>query len=176
MNVPSPSQNVIWSRMQQHQVQPHQFSNNISGKKQCPKITQYIADKPARLKSYFRRRHVPFKRTYDMNLQCGTKSLLIQISDDIEECLYHGDDNLVDQFLDTGQGVNISLVHQMIQQEKGHRRLSRSSLDEYGFNGNDSKSANRNKVKSQPTDFEKNDEDFFATAKEKEQKEKERRK
>ena len=86
-----------------------------------------------------------------MNLQCGTKSLLIQISDDIEECLYHGDDNLVDQFLDTGQGVNISLVHQMIQQEKGHRRLSRSSLDEYGFSGNDSKSAYRNKVKSQQT-------------------------
>ena len=75
--------------MQQHQAQPHQFSNNISGKKQCPKITQYIADKPARLKSYFRRRHVPFKRTYDMNLQCGTTSLLIQISDDIEECLPH---------------------------------------------------------------------------------------
>ena len=118
MNAPSPSQNLIWSRMQQHQVQPHQFPNNISGKKQCPKITQYIADKPARLKSYFRRRHVPFKRTYDMNLQCGTTSLLVQISDDIEECLYHGDERLVEQFLDTGQGVNLSLVNQIIQQGK----------------------------------------------------------
>lgn len=181
MNVQSPALNTTWSNMNSNlfsntPIQQHRFPN-ISGKKLCPKITQYIKDKPARLKSYFRRRHVPFKRTYDMNLQCGTKSLLIQISDDIEECLYHGDDNLVDQFLDTGQGVNISLVHQMIQQEKGHRRLSRSSLDEYGFSGNDSKSANRNKVKSQQTtDFEKNDEDFFATAKEKEQKEKERRK
>ena len=104
------------NQLDKSHLQSHQFSNNISSKKLCPKITQYIADKPARLKSYFRRRHVPFKRTYDMNLQCGTTSLLIQVSDDIEECLYHGDERLVDQFLDTGQGVNLSLVNQIIQQ------------------------------------------------------------
>ena len=53
-----------------------------------------------------------------MNLQCGTTSLLIQISDDIEECLYHGDERLVERFLDTGQGLRLSHVHQIIQQGK----------------------------------------------------------
>ena len=49
--------------------------------------------------------------------------------------------------------------------EKGQRRLGRSSLDD------------RSKSKSQPiSDFEKNDEDFYATSKEKEQKEREKRK
>ena len=118
MSVPTTSKDLSWPRalptlQKSAHFQQHQFPNNINAKKHCPKITQYIANRSARLKSYFRRRHVPFKRTYDMNLQCGTTSLLIQISDDIEECLYYGDDRLVDQFLDTGQGANIYLVNQM---------------------------------------------------------------
>ena len=93
-------------------------------KRQCPKITHFIQDRQQRLKSYFRRRIVPFKRTYDMNLQCGTSSLLIQISDDIQECLYHGDEKLVELFLDTSQGLRLSHVHQDIQQGNKIPRVS----------------------------------------------------
>ena len=93
-------------------------------KRQCPKITHFIQDRQQRLKSYFRRRIVPFKRTYDMNLQCGTSSLLIQISDDIQECLYHGDEKLVELFLDTSQGLRLSHVHQDIQQGNTIPRVS----------------------------------------------------
>ena len=59
-----------------------------------------------------------------MNLQCGTSSLLIQISDDIQECLYHGDEKLVERFLDTGQGLRLSHVHQDIQQGNKIPRVS----------------------------------------------------
>merc|ERR1712020_834705 len=142
--------NIAPSYKEKQQSQNYGYSENVINKRQCPKITQYIADKPARLKSYFRRRHVPFKRTYDMNLQCGTTSLLIQISDDIEECLYHGDERLVEQFLDTGQGVNLSLVNQIIQQEKGNRRIGLSSLEDYGYNSNENRVISKNKTKSQP--------------------------
>ena len=69
------------------------------------RITEYIEDKSQRIRSYFRRRHVPFKRAFDMDLQCGTQSLLIQICDDIEECLYYGHDSLVQKFL-TSEGIN----------------------------------------------------------------------
>ena len=69
------------------------------------RITEYIEDKSQRIRSYFRRRHVPFKRAFDMDLQCGTQSLLIQICDDIEECLYYGHDSLVEKFL-TPEGIN----------------------------------------------------------------------
>ena len=95
-----------------------QLTEGVNTKRQCPRITEYIKDRTLRIKSYFRRRHVPFKRAFDMNLQCGTSSLLIQISDDIEECLYFGDDRLVERFLDPMQGLRLSHVHQIIQHGK----------------------------------------------------------
>ena len=112
------SSNFSRTHLAAAQFQPLQLPESANAKRHCPKITQYIKDRPSRLKSYFRRRHIPFKRTFDMNLQCGTTSLLIQISDDIEECLYHGDERLVERFLDTGQGLRLSHVHQIIQQGK----------------------------------------------------------
>ena len=77
------------------------------------RITEFIQDKALRIKSYFRRRHVPFKRAFDMDLQCGTQSFLMQISDDIEECLYYGHDKLVKKFL-SSEGVNLALVNDFI--------------------------------------------------------------
>ena len=77
------------------------------------RITEFIQDKALRIKSYFRRRHVPFKRAFDMDLQCGTQSFLMQISDDIEECLYYGHDKLVKNFL-SSEGVNLVFVNDFI--------------------------------------------------------------
>ena len=77
------------------------------------RITEYIQDKSLRMKSYFRRRCVPFKRAFDMDLQCGTQSLLVQISDDIEECLYYGHDRLVQKFL-SSEGINFVHVDAII--------------------------------------------------------------
>ena len=48
-----------------------------------------------------------------MDLQCGTQSFLMQISDDIEECLYYGHDKLVKKFL-SSEGVNLALVNDFI--------------------------------------------------------------
>ena len=86
---------------------PFPATETANIKRQCPRITEYIQNRQSRLKSYFRRRHVPFKRTFDMDLQCGTCSLLVQISDDIEECLYFGDERLVERFLDHVQGLRL---------------------------------------------------------------------
>merc|ERR1712020_819209 len=139
--------NIAPSYKEKQQSQNYGYSENVINKRQCPKITQYITDRPARLKSYFRRRHVPFKRTFDMNLQCGTSSLLIQISDDIEECIYHGEDTLVEPFLDPGQGLKISHVNQIVQQQKGDRRMRRISIDESGYNTNNGPIVNKRKIK-----------------------------
>ena len=48
-----------------------------------------------------------------MDLQCGTQTFLIQISDDIEECLYYGNDKLVQKFL-SEQGLSLSNVNDFI--------------------------------------------------------------
>ena len=63
------------------------------------RITEFIADKQLRLKSYVRRRHVPFKRSVELDTACNTTSLLIQFCPDFDECLYQGPMVLVDKFL-----------------------------------------------------------------------------
>ena len=169
--------NIASSFKENEQSQNYSYSENVITKRQCPKITQYITDRPSRLKSYFRRRHVPFKRIFDMNLQCGTSSLLIQISDDIEECLFHGEESLVEPFLDPGQGLKLSQVTQIIQQGKSNRRMGRLSKDECGFSTTNGQTVKEKKVKKrQFNDLLSNDEDFYATVKEKEQKEREKKK
>ncbi len=81
------------------------------------RITEFIEDKASRIKSYFRRRHVPFKRAFDLDLQCGSRSLLVQVSDDIEECLYFGHDSLVKMFLKP-KGLNFGHVNSLIADGK----------------------------------------------------------
>ena len=39
-------------------------------------------DTGARLKSFFRRRDVIFRRVFDLDLQCGTLSFLLQVNED----------------------------------------------------------------------------------------------
>lgn len=63
------------------------------------RITEFIADKQLRLKSYVRRRHVPFKRSVELDTACNTSSLLVQFCPDFDECLYAGPKVLVDMFL-----------------------------------------------------------------------------
>ena len=83
------------------------------GTRKFNRITEFIEDKTQRIRSYFRRRHVPLKRAFDMDLQCGTQTFMLQISDDIEECLYYGNDKLVQKFL-TDQGLNLANVNSFI--------------------------------------------------------------
>lgn len=49
------------------------------------------------------------------DLQCGTKSLLVQVCDDIEECLYFGHDKLVEKFL-SSDGINLQHANELIQE------------------------------------------------------------
>lgn len=63
------------------------------------RITSFITDKQLRLRSYIRRRPIPFKRTQEIDTQIGTKSLIIQICRDFDECLYWGHPELVKYFL-----------------------------------------------------------------------------
>ena len=87
--------------------------NKSENKRKVNRITEFIEDKTARIRSYFRRRHVPLKRAFDMDLQCGTQTFLIQISDDIEECLYYGNDKLVQKFI-SEQGLSLANVNSFI--------------------------------------------------------------
>lgn len=86
--------------------------------RKCNRITEFIEDKQQRTRSYFRRRHVPLKRAFDMDLQCGTQTFLIQISDDIEECLYYGHDKLVDKFMNDKNGLSLANVNAFIAEGK----------------------------------------------------------
>ena len=47
------------------------------------------------------------------DLQCGSMSLLIQVCEDIEECLYFGDEKLVDKFL-SAEGIKLAHVNDLI--------------------------------------------------------------
>ena len=40
--------------------------NENVGKKKTSRVPEFIADRSSRVKSYFRRRHAPFKRTFDL--------------------------------------------------------------------------------------------------------------
>ena len=61
---------------------------------------------------------MPLKRAFDMDLQCGTQTFLIQISDDIEECLYYGHDKLVDKFMNDKNGLSLANVNAFIAEGK----------------------------------------------------------
>jgi len=84
-----------------------------SAKRKANRITDFIEDKTSRIRSYFRRRHVPLKKAFEMDLQCGTQTLLVQISEDIDECLFYGHDKLVQMFL-SQQGISVVNVNDFI--------------------------------------------------------------
>lgn len=93
---------------------------STSSKKESRRGNRYagfIQDNRLRIKSYFRRRHVPLKKAFDMDLQCGTQTFLMQISDDIQECLYYGADGLISAFL-SQEGLSLNHVNQFISEGK----------------------------------------------------------
>merc|ERR1712037_312974 len=51
----------------------------------------FIVDKQLRIKSYLRRRGIPFKRCSELDIQCGTKGFHLQISKDLDEVVFSGD-------------------------------------------------------------------------------------
>ena len=101
------------STLNEAEILSNSSPNKTDNKRKVNRITEFIEDKTARIRSYFRRRHVPLKRAFDMDLQCGTQTFLIQISDDIEECLYYGNDKLVQKFL-SDQGLSLANVNSFI--------------------------------------------------------------
>ena len=100
-----------------NEVDKSKMATPKSSRKVARKITEFIEDKNLRVKSYFRRRHVPLKRAFDMDLQCGTQTFMIQISTDIEEVLYYGHDKLVKNFLNQ-DGVTLQFVSDFIVEGK----------------------------------------------------------
>ena len=48
------------------------------------KNNDFIFDKQLRIKSYLRRRGIPFRRCSELDIQCETKSFHLQISRDID--------------------------------------------------------------------------------------------
>ena len=73
---------------------------------------RYIEEKLSRTRCYLRRRPIPFKRLIELDLQIGSKSLLIQINSDIEEVLYGGHDDLAEKFL-SKDGLNVSHLEEL---------------------------------------------------------------
>ncbi len=98
--------------------------------------TEYIEDRKARYKSYHRRRPIPFKKVgrgastinlvlvyflnvycfqvNDMDEYCDTHTLLVQLCEDFDECLYFGPAEMVAQFLEAPEGIRISNLDALI--------------------------------------------------------------
>jgi hypothetical protein len=81
------------------------------------RITEFIADKQLRLRSYVRRRPIPFKRVAELDVACGTKSIMIQYCADFDECLYMGHEALVDKFV-SPTGIRLTDVEDVVRKCK----------------------------------------------------------
>ena len=92
----------------------------LTQRKKGQRITEYIADRRERQKSYLRRRPVPFKRVKEMDQACETKSILIQISKDFNEAVYSGfsDEVLVKQFTQSDEGLKMTNCNEIIRKSK----------------------------------------------------------
>ena len=77
------------------------------------KNSDFIFDKTLRLKSFFRRRGVPFRRCSELDIQCGTRSFHLQVSRDTDEAVYAGSADLVKLFL-SSDGLKLSDLNQMV--------------------------------------------------------------
>ena len=118
------------------------------------KNNDFIFDKQLRIKSFLRRRGIPFKRCSELDTQCGTKSFHLQTSKDLDETVYSGSPDLVELFLSSG-GIKISDLNRILLENKSNSRGKSDSQDEEDNSYCDS------------------DEDFFDTVKSKHKKEKE---
>ena len=78
------------------------------------KISDFITDKSLRVRSYVRRRPIPLRRVSEIDVQCGTKSFLLQICHDFEEAVYCGHSDLVKCFLNESGGLKISDVNRIL--------------------------------------------------------------
>ena len=78
------------------------------------KVAGYIADKSLRIRSYVRRRPIPFKRLSELDIQCGTKSFMLQISRDLDEVVYSGSNELAKCFLSPA-GIKVSESSQPVR-------------------------------------------------------------
>ena len=140
-------------------VNKENVMNEKSQKITRRKISDFILDKPFRIRSYLRRRPIPLKRCLELDVQCGTRSFHLQISRDIDEAVYCGAKELIDLFLDK-KGIKLSDLHSMLLEG----RQIRSKGTKNGWEG------------EQIGSFENDsDEDFYDTVKSKNKKEKEAR-
>lgn len=130
------------------------------------RITAFITDRPLRLKSYTRRRHVTFKRAAELDATCGTQSLLIQFCPDFDELLYSGPSVLVRKFLSTS-GLVLSDVQPALK--------SLQSVNETLIPAPDATPVKPLKAKK-PGLLDVDDDDYSPTVYERKQKEKLRRK
>ena len=106
----------------------------------------FIVDKQLRIKSYLRRRGIPFKRCSELDIQCGTKSFHLQISKDLDEVVFSGEKELLELFHST-RGIKISDLYKILSQ---CRRCSNGKSDSF---------------EQEATNIGDSDEDFYDTTK-----------
>lgn len=123
------------------------------------KIAGFILDKSLRIRSYARRRPIPLKRIIEIDIQCGTKSFMIQINNDFEEAVYCGNNDLVKCFL-SPQGLKISDVNSVLVSGKYQPR-PRGTAHHWEHDYNPA------------PDTDDEDEEFFDTVKNKKDRDKE---
>lgn len=114
----------------------------------------FIVDKQLRIKSYLRRRGIPFKRCSELDIQCGTKSFHLQISKDLDEVVFSGDKELLELFHST-RGIKISDLYKILSR---CRRCSNGKSDSF---------------EQEASNMADSDEDFYDTTKSKNRKDKE---
>ena len=87
------------------------------------KNSDFIFDKTLRLKSFFRRRGIPFRRCAELDIQCGTRSFHLQISRDTDEAVYAGSGDLVRLFF-SNDGLKLSDLNQLLRDSRATSRAS----------------------------------------------------
>ena len=87
----------------------------------------FIVDKQLRIKSYLRRRGIPYRRCSELDIQCGTKSFHLQISKDLDEVVFSGDKDLLELFHST-RGIKISDLYKILSR---CRRCSNGKSDSF---------------------------------------------
>ena len=90
---------------------------NACTKQTRRKNSDFIFDKTLRLKSFFRRRGIPFRRCSELDVQCGTRSFHLQISRDTDEAVYAGAADLVRLFF-SNDGLKVSDLNQMLRDSR----------------------------------------------------------
>ena len=121
------------------------------------KNNDFIFDKQLRIKSYLRRRGIPFRRCSELDVQCETKSFHLQISRDIDEAVFYGSPELIALFLSSG-GIKLSDLNKILLENK---RNNKGKIETFEDDDN--------------TYLCDSDEDFFDSVKSKNKKEKEAR-